>query len=451
MKVVFCCAKTSVSPSTQRSQNMGNRRFIYFDPFNGISGDMVLGALVDLGVPTDHLVSELRRLGIREFSLGCRSIERQGLFGIDLRVQTGAEPESAITHSHDGESGQTHSHAHAPPSPGFTEIRRLIEGSNLDPWVKGNAVAIFRNLGEAEARVHRSTLDKVHFHEVGALDSIIDIVGSCIGFHFLGIEDFYTGPIALGQGTVTFSHGTWPVPAPATAELIKRLPAYPGPVDGELTTPTGAAILASLVTLEESPPVGHFQASGLGAGDTVRAGIPNMLRIMVGEIANSSDRRITESVDPSPDGVVLLEANLDDLDAQSMGHFMEQALSQGALDVYFTSVQMKKNRPGTLISLLCSPRDRTRFTELLFRETTTLGVRWRPMQRTVADRRSVRLSTRYGPVTAKIGSFQGRTVNVSFEFEDLRIAAAKHSVPLKSVREACTESLLDLDLDDTEG
>ncbi|HSR68061.1 MAG TPA: nickel pincer cofactor biosynthesis protein LarC [Acidobacteriota bacterium] len=384
-------------------------KVLYFDPFNGISGDMILGALLDLGLPMEHLRSQLSKLEMEEeYDLSSTRIGRQGLFGQDFRVEA-AQP--------------GHHHRH------YTHIRRMIEQSRLDDWVKETALGIFKRLGEAEAKVHGSTLEKVHFHEVGAVDSIIDIVGCCIGFRYFQVERFYTAAVNLGHGTVRFSHGNWPVPAPATAELMQGLAAYPGEVEAEMTTPTGAAVLAHLVERGPMPTV-RLGRSGYGAGDRQFEQVPNMLRIMLADTLTEEGAQA-----PAPscgeDQVMLLEANVDDMDGQLCGHFMGVALEQGALDVFYTPVQMKKNRPGVLLSLLCRPQDGARLTDLLLRETSTLGVRRRLMDRTVLEREIRAVETPWGRVRVKIARRGEEILNIAPEFEDLRRLARQQDLPLK--------------------
>lgn len=407
---------------------------LYFDPFNGISGDMILGALLDLGLPLEHLRAELGKLPLEHFHLKAERIERQGLFGVDFRVDANAPGGDRAagpppSHAHEPEQ-HGHCHHHA-SSRGFREIRDMIDGADLDPWVKSTSAAIFRRLGEAEAKVHNATLESVHFHEVGALDSIVDIVGACIGFRHFEAEAFYSAPVNLGAGTVTFSHGTWPVPAPATAELMAELPCYPGAAVGELTTPTGAAILAELVRPGERPPVLSGLRSGFGAGDKSFPEIPNMLRILLGET----------DVSGRQDEIAVLQANLDDMDPQSCGYFLDLALGKGALDVSFTPIHMKKNRPGWILTLLCTPADRERFCRLLFEHTTTLGVRWDTMRREVLERQERTVQTEWGPVRVKVGLLEGRVVNAVPEFDDLAHVARSAGIPLKRLRRAVEERI----------
>ena len=296
---------------------------LYFDAFNGAAGDMILGALVDLGLPVEFLSEELRKLPLSPYEISVEKVSRQGMSGKDLRVvcqQPEGDPHHAHNHSHGG-------HHH------FGEIRDLILGSSLDEWVKNTSVAIFTRLAEAEAKVHESTVESVHFHEVGAIDSIVDIVGSCIGFKYFNIESFACSPLQLGGGVVTFSHGTWPVPAPATAELVKGFPVRLGGADFELTTPTGAAIVTTLATRFAYPDILEIESVGLGAGDREIAGIPNMLRLIFGKSAVNPEAGETpgKRAGHKRDQVIVLEINIDDMLPEDSGYFMERALEEGAL------------------------------------------------------------------------------------------------------------------------
>ncbi len=404
-------------------------KLLYFDPFNGVSGDMILGALVDLGLPLDHLRRELAKLELEHFEIRCNSVERQGLCGTNLQVD--------VLH---GVDRSAHGRR-------LEEISRIIKTSTLDSEIREKAVAVFRSLGEAEARVHACPLEQVHFHEVGAVDAIVDIVGACIGFQHFHVDRFYTAPLNLGGGTVTFSHGTWPVPAPATAELVKGFPVVLGKTEGELTTPTGAAIVTTLAERSTHFPTFRFSRTGFGAGDREFPGIPNMLRLFLGQ-------PIEADAGPNPtwsppegleeDEAVLLQANIDDMDAQLFGHFLEVALKKGALDVYYIPVHMKKNRPGVLLSLLCRPEDQARMAELVFQETTTLGIRQSSWRRWILNREIKKIETGYGPVRVKIGRFRGRVVNILPEYEDLKSLAEKENLPLKVIRQKVLERIIDL-------
>jgi len=292
--------------------------------------------------------------------------------------------------------------------------------------VRKNAAAIFRRLGEAEAAVHDVPLEKIHFHEVGSVDAIVDIVGACIGFEALGIEKFSCSALNVGGGTAKMAHGVLPVPAPATAKLLQGKPTYSNGVRKELVTPTGAAIVATLCDSFGPQPAMSVSTIGYGAGSTDLEGQPNVVRIMVGEVA--------EKVIPGFDEeIAVIEANLDDMNPQIYGYFLEKALAAGALDVYTTPVQMKKNRPGTLLTLLCKPADTNNLMSLIFAETTTLGARTYRAQRRTLPRETVNVHTQYGDVHIKLSRVNGNIRHVAPEYEDCRRLASEKNVPLQQV------------------
>jgi uncharacterized protein (TIGR00299 family) protein len=401
---------------------------LYFDAFNGVAGDMILGALLDLGLPIDYLRTELKKLRLEGYELSVSSIEREGLSGTNLQVRMVSE----------------HDHSHSGHGRNFAKIENLIQSSTLNHWVKENSLAIFTRLAEAEAKVHGTDIQGVHFHEVGAVDAIVDIVGACIGFHYFEVSQFYTAPLNLGGGTITFSHGTWPVPAPATVELIKGFPSKLSGVEMELTTPTGAAIVTTLAEPVLDTPTLMLEKVGFGAGDRELPDIPNMLRLVLGKViaeAQSGPEAVVQK-----EQILLLEASIDDMEAEMFGHFMELALQKDALDVFFTSIQMKKNRPGHLVSVLCRANDRDRMVDLIFRETTTLGLRIIPQERWVLDREFRQITTELGCVRIKIGRFRGEVVNIAPEYEDLRSIADQRGLPLKLVRKKVMDHLVELDL-----
>jgi uncharacterized protein (TIGR00299 family) protein len=414
---------------------------LYFDAFNGIAGDMILGALLDLGLPFELLNRELAKPGLQGFELCTNQIDRQGLFGIDLKVVLSNEEDDGHHHhhheSHDG------AHRHGPRHHNYREIRELIEASELKPEVQAMAISIFRKLAEAEASVHQSTVDDVHFHEVGALDSLVDIVGACIGFDFFEVDEFYCSNLNLGSGTVTFSHGTWPIPAPATAKLLQGFACRLDSVEAELTTPTGAAVISALVDPTEDIPVIRFHKWGFGAGDRELPGIPNMLRLGLGE------KPFQASASPPFDGackesVLVLETNIDNMDPETLGHILGRVLNEGALDAYFTPIQMKKNRPGVQLSILCHPCERDRMLELVFSETTTLGVRSSLLERYALERDVHEVETDFGLVRFKISKFRGKVVNVTPEYDDLKRIASETGLPLKEIRKTLTDRCAEL-------
>jgi|SRR5271165_3706605 len=379
----------------------------YFDCFSGISGDMTLGALVDAGVSADDLRAELLGLDLPGWELTTEKVWKNGMAATYAKVRAQDIP------------------THRP----LSAILEIIDESKLAAGVKMQAAAIFRKLGEVEAAVHDVPLEKVHFHEVGAVDAIVDIVGACIGFAALGIESFASSPLNVGGGTVKMVHGILPVPAPATARLLLGKPTYSNGVQKELVTPTGAAIVATLCTAFGSQPPMTVSAIGYGAGTADLEGQPNVLRLMVGEAAEKRAAAEFEIVR-------VLEANLDDMNPQIYGYFLEKALATGALDVFATPVQMKKNRPGMLVTLLCKPQDEANFQEMLFAETTTLGVRSYAAERRVLARKWETVQTTFGEVRIKVASLNGHIRQASPEFEDCRRLAEARNVPLQRVMEA---------------
>src|SRR6266404_1487324 len=377
-------------------------KYAYFDCFSGISGDMTLGALLDAGVPIEQLRTELQGLNVPGWELSTKKVWKNGMAATHANVRT--------------QDTQTHR--------SLSTILGIIEKSALAPGVKERAAAIFTKLGKAEAAVHDVPLEKIHFHEVGAVDAIVDIVGACVGFHALGIEKFACSPLNVGGGTVKMAHGVLPVPAPATANLLQGKPTYSNGVQRELVTPTGAAIVATLCDFFGPQPPMKVSAIGYGAGSADLEGQPNVLRIMLGESA--------EKVVPGFDEEIsVIEANLDDMNPQIYGYLSEKALAAGALDVYTTPVQMKKNRPGTLLTLLCKPQDTHALMDLVFAETTTFGVRSYTAQRRTLPRESVSVHTQYGDVRIKLSRVNGRILHVAPEYDDCRKLAVEKNVPLQ--------------------
>ena len=376
----------------------------YFDCFSGISGDMTLGALLDAGVSAEHLRAELRGLNLPGWELSTEKVWKNGMAATYAKVRA----QDTTTHR------------------SLTTILGIIEKSALAAGVKTRATAIFQKLGEAEAAVHDVPLEKIHFHEVGAIDAIIDIVGACIGFAALGIESFACSALNVGGGTAKMAHGVLPVPAPATARLLLGKPTYSNGIQKELVTPTGAAIVATLCSNFGPQPLMAANAIGYGAGTADLDGQPNVLRVMVGEAAEK--RAAAES-----ETIRVLEANLDDMNPQIYGYFLEKALAAGALDVFSTPVQMKKNRPGMLVTVLCKPEDESKFHEMFFAETTTLGVRTYTAERRVLARQWETVHTNFGDVRIKVARLNGHIRQASPEFEDCRKLAEAQNVPLQRV------------------
>ncbi|HEY7180851.1 MAG TPA: nickel pincer cofactor biosynthesis protein LarC [Blastocatellia bacterium] len=394
-------------------------RTLYLDCFAGASGDMLIGAMLDCGLDFESLRSELLKLGVGGYELSLKRVDRSGISAAKFDVNMTGEP-----HSHGRHHEHEHSHHRA-----LSEIKQIISSSNLSEQVKGRAQTIFQRIGEAESKIHHIPIESVHFHEVGAIDSIVDIVGACVAFEALKVGRIVSSPLHVGSGTFKCAHGTYPVPGPATAELLKGVPVYSKDVEGELVTPTGAAIISTLAEIYGPMPMMKIEKIGYGAGTREYPKFPNALRAVIGEMEEDADR--------TPGAVTVIEANIDDLTPQVFGYLMEKALAAGALDIFYTPAQMKKNRPGVLLTLLCAPADRERMCDLIFRETTTLGVRYRNEQREILTREFVTVETEYGPIRIKVSrSKDGRVMNASPEFEDCRAAAEKNGVGLRDAQTA---------------
>jgi uncharacterized protein (TIGR00299 family) protein len=379
-------------------------KLAYFDCFSGISGDMTLGALVDAGCDLELLRSGLAGLEVPGWTISSEKVWKNGMAATFVRVVT----EDQAKHR------------------GLSAILEILDKSLLAEPVRKNASAIFHKLGEAEATVHDVPLEKIHFHEVGAVDAMVDIVGACIGFAALGIEKFACSALNVGGGTAKMAHGVLPVPAPATAKLLKGKPTYSNGVQKELVTPTGAAIVATLCDFFGPQPAMSVSAIGYGAGSSDLEDQPNVVRIMIGEAAE-------KAVPGFDDEIAVIEANLDDMNPQIYGYFLEKALAAGALDVYTTPVQMKKNRPGTLLTLLSKPMDTNMLMSLIFAETTTLGVRTYTARRRTLPREIVNVHTQYGDVHIKLARINGSIRHVAPEYEDCRKLASEKNVPLQQV------------------
>jgi uncharacterized protein (TIGR00299 family) protein len=383
---------------------------LYFDCFAGASGDMILGAMVAAGVDPGVLKEQLNRLGVRGFELDFVAVNRSGMSATHARVKTAHE----------------HKHRH------LRDILKIIRDSQLSEGVKERAAKTFSRLAEAEALVHNEPVDRIHFHEVGALDAIVDVVGAAICFELLGIERFVCSALHVGSGTVEMEHGRFPVPPPAVAELLKGAPVYATDIKGELVTPTGAAIITTVCNEFGALPLMKLERGGYGAGTREYPKFSNALRVLIGD---DSAADLPEPRGAADEQLWMMETNIDDLSPQIFGHVMDRALELGALDCYFTSIQMKKNRPAVLLSLLCRDTDRERLAEMIFAETTTLGLRSFQVQRRALARETVRLETRYGPIDVKVARMHGRIVNHMPEYEQCREAARLAGVPLRVVEE----------------
>jgi hypothetical protein len=390
-------------------------KILFIEPFSGVSGDMMIGALLDLGFSFEELQSKLRSIHLHGYQLSAQKCLRSGIQATKFDVQAG------------------HSHHHR----SYEDIRGMIESSGLSPWVKEKSVEAFRRLAEAEGKIHGQLPEKVHFHEVGAVDSIIDIVGTMIAMEaFLPIR-IVSSAVNVGQGTLECQHGTYPVPGPAAQELLRDVPVFSNNVTGELTTPTGATLLVTLVEEFGARPPMKIITSGYGAGTRQTPGNANVLRISLGEPQ-------TEAAVSPEEQVAVIDATIDDMSPQIYGYFQEKALEAGALDVYSTPVQMKKNRPAQKITCVCAPEDVDRLAELIFRETTTIGVRYTVARRKTLQREFLQVQTPYGAVTMKLSLLDGRTVNFVPEFEDCRALAAQKQVALKEIQAAAVHAYLQL-------
>lgn len=387
---------------------------IYLDCFSGISGNMLLGAFLDAGMPEDILRSELKKLPVHGYELCIERVVKRGISAayVDVRLE----------HHHEDEHGHDHDHHHHRHLPDIIEI---IDESSLSQIVKENSKKIFLHLAKAEAKVHGTTIDDIHFHEVGAVDAIVDIVGTVVCFDYLGIEAIYTSKLHTGCGFVKCSHGLMPVPAPATAELLKDIPYYTGKIERELVTPTGAAILAVLAHQHGDIPQ-NFTSSRIGYGaGTWDLEIPNVLRLHLGEVASEDN----------DDEVLVIEANIDDLNPQIYSHVIDKLLSIGALDVWLTPIIMKKSRPATLLSVLIYADNLNSVSEALFAETSTIGIRYHNVKRIVAQREIIAITSPWGEVRAKVSKYNGKVCSISPEYEDCRVIAEKNNVPLKLVQQ----------------
>ena len=385
-------------------------RTLYFDCFAGASGDMILGAMVAAGVDPDALRHQLSLLNVEGFKIEFETVDRSGLSATYARVET------------------VHEHKHRD----LADIRRIIENSGVTDAAKELSTRIFTRLAEAEASVHNEPVEKVHFHEVGALDAIVDVVGAAICFDLMKIDRFVSSPLHVGSGMIEMAHGRFPVPPPAVTELLRGVPFYSGEIKGELLTPTGAAIITTVC--QEYGPIPRIKTdrTGYGAGTRQYEDFPNVLRVLVGE---------TGAAQVASERLWMIETNLDDASPQIVGHMMDRVFEAGALDCYFTSVQMKKNRPGVLLSVLCGASEKERVMTLLFTETTTLGIRSYEVERRALRRSVVQVETPYGPIDVKVAHLNGRVVNEMPEFEQCREAAIRANVPLKVVEEAARVAL----------
>ncbi len=436
-------------------------RLAYLDCFSGMSGDMFLGALVDAGVSAELLERTVAALDIGA-RLEISRVTRAGISATKVDVYAHGEKDlprevywSGRQTSDLGPQGHHHDHGHShdrqhshgagvsragAPAPhheherGLNEIRRIISSAAISDRAKTTAIAIFENLGAAEAKIHDSDIESVHFHEVGAVDAMVDIVCASVGAEALAVDEIVCSPLNVGGGTVQCAHGTLPVPAPATLELLKDAPIYSSGLLVELVTPTGAAIVKTLSKRFASFPEMKVEKIGYGAGTRDFPGQANVVRLTVGEAQTAL--KVSEEM------ITVLEANLDDLNPQVFGYVMDRALEEGALDVFGVPVQMKKSRPGMVLTVLCRLEDAAKLTQLLFTETSTLGVRRREERRQALARKWVTVATEWGDVRLKIASMNGTVTNYAPEYEDCKKIAVEHRVPLKAVMQAAMAKMI---------
>jgi uncharacterized protein (TIGR00299 family) protein len=403
---------------------------LYFDCFSGASGDMILGALIDAGVKLEDVRQALGSLAIAPDTIWAEPVVRGGIRATKFNVRGEAHPDAPHHHDHAHE----HTHAQAGESHRtLPEILCLIDSSSLSTRAKDRAKNLFTRLGEAEAAIHGTSLDRLRLHEVGALDSIIDITGTVFALEQLGVDTIVSSPLNVGGGSIHSAHGRYPVPAPATARLLKGAPIYSGGEQVELVTPTGALLIAGYASTFGPLPAMRVDRIGYGAGTRDFPNSPNVLRVLIGEL---------DATAPSHP-VVVIEAGIDDMNPQIFGVLMDRLLAEGALDVFYTSIQMKKNRPGTLLTVIGAPGNKDRLTATIFRETTTIGVRYREMAREVLDRESMTVTTELGPVRVKVARRGGELLNAAPEFEDCVRLATEHHVPTKHVQALAMKAYLE--------
>jgi uncharacterized protein (TIGR00299 family) protein len=405
-------------------------RLLYFDCFSGISGDMVLGALLDAGLPMPDLKAALGSLAVDGYHVRAERVLRAGVSATKFIVEEdGARHEPRVpSPEHHG-----HSHAHSHPHRSLQEIYGLIEKSALSPGGRDRAKALFARLAEAEAAIHDMPVEKVHLHEVGAIDSIIDIVGAVFGLEWLGVDRIVSSPLNVGGGMVHSAHGHFPVPAPATVKLLGSAPVYSGTVQKELVTPTGALLVSSYASSFGSIPAMTIDQVGYGAGDNDFPSTPNVLRILVGREAVASGVSRTDGASAG-ERVVVIECEIDDMNPQLFGVAMDRLYAAGALEVFYVSVQMKKNRPGTLLTVVAPPELRSTLSEVIFKETTTIGVRYAELDRECLRRELVTVKTPVGDVRMKLAWRDGRLVNAVPEFEDCNALAAARNLSVKEIQ-----------------
>lgn len=432
-------------------------RIAYLECFSGISGDMFLGALVDGGVPLELFtrtvvalkvdarleVSRVQRSGISATKLDVIVAGEKELPREEFWAKQGHSQEHEHSHEHPHEHGHEHEHSHSHnhgekhAHRGLKEIREIIGRAEISLTARERAIKIFEVLGAAEAKIHNTNIEEIHFHEVGAVDAIVDITCAAVGAEALGVDAIICSPLNVGGGVVKCAHGTFPIPAPATLEILHNAPVYSGEIQKELVTPTGAAIVSVLASRYGSFPRMKPEKTAYGAGSRDLGDFPNVLRLTIGETLEQHPTLFPE------EAITILEANVDDMTPQLFGYVMERALEEGALDAFATPVQMKKSRPGLMLSVLCRPEDSDRLKRLIFAETTTLGVRIREERRAVLARRHLTVPTRWGDVRMKVANLNGTVSNYAPEYEDCRRIAEEQHVPLKAVMQEAIKVYLE--------
>ena len=386
-------------------------RVAYFNCFSGISGDMVLAALVDLGWPVKELERELNKLNLSGYQVEAKKVAKQGITSTQIEIRIKEDKKERT----------------------LKDILSILDKSKLEEEIKGRSRAIFIRLANAEAKIHGKSPQKIHFHELGGLDTIIDVVGAVAGMKYLGIEKVYSSSLPLGKGFVKCSHGTLPVPAPATLELLKGVPVYGSNIEAELVTPTGAAIISTLAeNFGQMPPM-TIESIGYGAGQRDLP-IPNLLRVSLGMLKNAYEE----------DVVSLIQTNIDDMNPEFYEHIVDRLFDEGALDVFLTPIQMKKTRPATMLSVITDEEKTEKMLELIFDETTTLGVRISKIKRRKLNRESRKVATKYGEIEVKIGKLDGMVKNISPGYEECRKIATRLNIPLKEVYQEAEQATSDL-------
>ncbi len=383
-------------------------KIAYFNCFAGISGDMTVGALLDLGLPVDILEQELAKIAIGDYEIKSTRVTKQNIGAVKFDVS--AEEHKVVRT--------------------WSNIRELIEDSGLSDKIKADSLAIFKRIAEAEAKVHRKPIDQVHFHEVGAVDSIVDVVSSVIGINYFGIEQVYSSPVATGMGMAKTEHGLLPLPAPATLDILEGAPIYSSSIPTELTTPTGAAILKQYASFVGEVPQMRLERTGYGAGMRDLE-IPNVLPVMLGEVEEETEN------------VVLIETNIDDISAEVLGYTMESLLELGALDVWFTPIEMKKNRPGVALSVLVPVGHEEEIIDKIFSETSTLGLRVSKQSRRVAEREIISVDTPLGRINTKVGKYKGKIISVAPEYDDVSKIAMQKRRPLREIYDLAKEAAVE--------